>query len=633
MTPNNQSQPIIRPEAGRHSDKGPRAHNEDHSWIPEHNRQILAHKGYLYIVADGVGGQAAGEVASRMAVQLVSQFYYDDPETDVKLSLSGAIKRANQQIHQHAAENADQHGMASTITAVVIQNNHAFIANVGDSRTYLVRNGQVKQLTVDHTWVNRQVQAGILTSEEARHHKRKNIVTRSLGSSPQVEVDVFGPRSLSPEDYLILCSDGLSEVVTDSDLVEFTAKNLLAKQIAHNLVQLALSRETRDNVTCVVVYLPHPTNSAARTLVGATKIFNISTPAEETQPAKRTMGLVLVGLVIVLACLGLGLFWMSQQPAATSTPIALSGSATPTSNPTDITPLATTISIVTSTTQIATSSTSPIPGPTPTEAQLDTSVRQRPQLMRPVDSQSFQPNRPIHLNWGLGTPLVAGEHFWVAVNSQTGRPVTEEKWMTTETEFEIPINLPPGNYRWIVIVENEDAQILARSDARQFTITTLNSPQTPPPTPEIVTPPPVLAGRLTLEPIEETVQGPVSFSWRYDGQLAANQGFEIRVWREGDPPQGIHNALEDNKTGLIEPLGNKKYRLIADISGTPAVQNRVGNYWWSVFLIQIDPAYDDLNVSATPDELTFSLPGNDTGQGGGEDNPGDGTPIPTREGE
>lgn len=169
-----------------------REHNEDNmAYVIPKDMQVMARKGALFIVADGMGGHAAGEVASEIAVDTITNVYYQDDNDDVTTSLLHAIKRANALIHQRAAENMLRSGMGTTCVAAVLRGNMAYIANVGDSRAYLVRGSQVKQISQDHSWVGEQVRAGLLTEEQARTHAQRNVITRSLGTQPDVEIDIF----------------------------------------------------------------------------------------------------------------------------------------------------------------------------------------------------------------------------------------------------------------------------------------------------------------------------------------------------------------------------------------------------------------------------------------------------------
>ena len=229
-----------------------RPHNEDNmAYVIPKDPQVMTKKGALFIVADGMGGHAAGEVASEIAVDTVSYAYYQEDNEDIAVSLMHAIKRANTLIHQRAAENMLRSGMGTTCVAGVLRGGTAYIANVGDSRTYLVRNGQVRQISQDHSWVAEQVRAGLLTEEQARSHAQRNVITRCLGTQADVEVDIFA-EELQEGDSFILCSDGLSGFVSDDDLRAIINQYVPQESVYH-LVERANENGGPDNITAIVV--------------------------------------------------------------------------------------------------------------------------------------------------------------------------------------------------------------------------------------------------------------------------------------------------------------------------------------------------------------------------------------------
>jgi len=205
----------------------------------------------VFIVADGMGGHAAGEVASEIAVDTVSYAYYQEDGDDIAASLVHAIKRANTLIHQRAAENMLRSGMGTTCVAGVLRGGVAYIANVGDSRTYLVRHGQVRQVSQDHSWVAEQVRAGLLSEEQARSHAQRNVITRCLGTQADVEVDIFA-EPLEEGDSFVLCSDGLSGFVSDDDLRAIVNQYVPQESVYH-LVERANENGGPDNITAIVV--------------------------------------------------------------------------------------------------------------------------------------------------------------------------------------------------------------------------------------------------------------------------------------------------------------------------------------------------------------------------------------------
>ena len=229
-----------------------RQHNEDNvAYIIPKDEQLLAAKGALFIVADGMGGHAAGEVASEIAVSTVCNLYYQNTDPDVPANLMNSIRYANLAIYQSAHDNQQQSGMGTTCVVAVLRGNTAFIANVGDSRAYLVRQGMVKQVTRDHSWVMEQIQMGNMSEEEARTHEMRNVITRSLGPFPDVDVDIFAEQ-LEEGDALILCSDGLSGMMTDLDILHIV-ESFSPEESVLQLLEYANAQGGADNITAIVV--------------------------------------------------------------------------------------------------------------------------------------------------------------------------------------------------------------------------------------------------------------------------------------------------------------------------------------------------------------------------------------------
>ncbi len=248
----NESRPFDLVVAQRTDVGRKRQHNEDNvAYIIPRDEQLLSIKGALFIVADGMGGHAAGEVASEIAVNTVCTLYYQDTDPDVTMSLMNAIRYANLAIYQSAHENEQQSGMGTTCVVAIVRGDTAFIANVGDSRAYLVRRGMVKQVTQDHSWVNEQVRMGNLSEEEARTHEMRNVITRSLGPFPEVDVDIFAEQ-LEEGDALVLCSDGLSGMMTDIDILHIVESSSPREGVLR-LIEYANAQGGPDNITAIVV--------------------------------------------------------------------------------------------------------------------------------------------------------------------------------------------------------------------------------------------------------------------------------------------------------------------------------------------------------------------------------------------
>lgn len=229
-----------------------RENNEDkfEFFAPE-ELELLAVKGSFYAVADGMGGHASGQVASDLALKLIVSNYYGDPNDDVEESLRKAVQFANSYIFDAAQAIPERNGMGTTCTVAVIKNDKLYIGQVGDSRLYLVREGEIRQVTEDHSWVAEQVSRGALTKEEAEMSPFRNVITRSLGAGSDVEVDIFEEK-IKKDDVFVLCSDGLSGYVTDDDILEL-ASTWSPSMAAMKLVDQANENGGGDNITAMVV--------------------------------------------------------------------------------------------------------------------------------------------------------------------------------------------------------------------------------------------------------------------------------------------------------------------------------------------------------------------------------------------
>ena len=232
--------------------------NEDSiSYVKPNDPVKLASKGLLAIVADGMGGHSAGEVASNLAVQTISQAYYDS-DGDARSSLKSAFLKANQRIHEASREKAGLKGMGTTCTALVLQNGSAIAAHVGDSRLYLVRDKNIYLMTEDHSAVMELVKHGLISLEQARHHPDKNVILRALGSNEDVEVTIWAePFPVCEADTFLLCSDGLYDLVEDEEI-----KQIVLSSDPHTacqkLVALARERGGPDNISVGIVRLIAP---------------------------------------------------------------------------------------------------------------------------------------------------------------------------------------------------------------------------------------------------------------------------------------------------------------------------------------------------------------------------------------
>lgn len=212
---------------------------------------LAQRKGAIFVVADGVGGFQAGEIASRMAADLIPQRYYDDPGEDVLESLRQAIGAANSAVFE-AATMPGREKMATTVVCAVIRGGELYVGHLGDSRAYLLRASELVPLTVDHSWVAELLRQGLLSEEEAARHPRRHVITRALGSSASVEPEVRHIGSLSQGDRLLLCTDGLYEGV-DVTHIATVLQQYAPQDACEQLIELANASGGADNATVIVV--------------------------------------------------------------------------------------------------------------------------------------------------------------------------------------------------------------------------------------------------------------------------------------------------------------------------------------------------------------------------------------------
>jgi protein phosphatase len=234
-----------------------RNHNEDSYLIDEELQ--------LFVVADGMGGHAGGGTASRIAVETIDRelrlaressenpFRVNAPLQDSPLpeAIRNAVESACLAIFSAAQEDPQLTGMGTTVIALLVKGDQAFFAHVGDSRAYLIRGELIQQISEDHSLVNEQIKAGMITPEEAKHSRYKNIITRSVGFEEEVQVDVMG-LTLETGDTFVLCSDGLANMIDDEELRKVVDRTPL-DGAAQKLVEMANERGGDDNITVILV--------------------------------------------------------------------------------------------------------------------------------------------------------------------------------------------------------------------------------------------------------------------------------------------------------------------------------------------------------------------------------------------
>lgn len=243
-----------------------RSLNEDAFYISD---SVVGPLSNLFIVADGMGGHNAGEVASAMSIQaLIAYIEKNNQKRDGKSIdelISDGFIFANQSVFNKAHENLNFHGMGTTLNAVCIDSNQEMIymANIGDSRIYVL-DQSLKQVSIDHSFVEELVRAGRITREESLTHPDRNIITRAVGTSEEVAVDIF-KMPIEKISKILMCSDGLSNMVSDQEMENIMKENSSPEDIVELLIGVALNNGGIDNITCVVIDLEKETGKEVPT--------------------------------------------------------------------------------------------------------------------------------------------------------------------------------------------------------------------------------------------------------------------------------------------------------------------------------------------------------------------------------
>lgn len=230
----------------------------DQGLVRESNEDSYIANGEIavFLVADGMGGHAAGEIASQITASAVEEVMSGrEPETNPEDLLQLAVQYANKRVFETQEEKPECRGMGSTLTALTFMEDRYYLAQVGDSRAYLFRDKTLDQLTQDHSVVWSLFESGILTKDDISRHPQKNLITRSIGTHPEVEIDLLNGAAAEGDIYL-LCSDGLTDVLSDRDILQIIkSSNKNPQKIAKELIEKTNAGGSPDNVTAVVVYL------------------------------------------------------------------------------------------------------------------------------------------------------------------------------------------------------------------------------------------------------------------------------------------------------------------------------------------------------------------------------------------
>lgn len=208
----------------------------------------------LVLVADGMGGEKAGDYASSKTVQIITDTIKKDDKNDDFIDiLMESINKANEYIYKESIDNRNLRGMGTTLVAAVVSKNMLFCINVGDSRLYIIRNGKIKQITKDHSLVEEMVEQGKITRDSNEYKKQKNIITRAVGIEHWIIPDEFSIE-LQDEDKILICTDGLTNMVEDKEICEIISHEDIAQDASDKLISSAISHGGMDNITAVLIY-------------------------------------------------------------------------------------------------------------------------------------------------------------------------------------------------------------------------------------------------------------------------------------------------------------------------------------------------------------------------------------------
>lgn len=445
---------------------------------------LLARKGSLFVIADGMGGHNAGEVASKAALAEIQHRYYNAASDDMPTSLRQAISQANQAIYQVSRADARQMGMGTTAAVAAVRNREVQVANVGDSRVYFLRGGSIGQITRDHSWVEEQVRAGVLTPEQARSHPQRNVITRALGTGPSVEPDLF-TGALQEGDMLLLCSDGLTSHVADAELLEIASQNP-PEQAVKRLVDLANERGGSDNISVIVVRA-EPAESAGVAAAAPAPAAAAKPPATGRRRASLLL-LALLAVILLAAAAVTVLLLRGGEQAGEATPAGQVAAQSPsapavappaTSTPTSVGAVAAAPATATATagpptaTLAPTLTPPPSPTATPTPRPGATATPTRPSptatsggnllavpaLRSPNDGDGAEGNNEIAFAWDLSGALKENQGFEVRIwkgdsaeHPGAAEPVTQRRQSIAVGVVPVVEAGGDGIYFWTVAV-------------------------------------------------------------------------------------------------------------------------------------------------------------------------------------
>lgn len=279
-----------------------RANNQDAvgTWQDLPQTIPFAENGYLFAVADGVGGNEQGEVASALAIETLFHTYYGGDTTEIPTALKRSIRLANEAVYERGLSQSEERAMGTTLVAGVVRGTTVTIGNVGDSRAYLFRGRtQSTQISKDHSLVAEAVRAGQMTADQAKNSRQRNVITRALGQRQKVDVDIF-EVDLMADDVILLCSDGLHGIVEDAEMKQIV-QALPPDQAANELIDLANNRNASDNVSAVIVKATREMAPLSAPVAPAMTLSEAATDRLPAVPSKSGLPIAaIIGIVVAL---------------------------------------------------------------------------------------------------------------------------------------------------------------------------------------------------------------------------------------------------------------------------------------------------------------------------------------------
>ena len=454
------------------------------------------------VVADGIGGQAGGEDASRIAIESIKQYFQSNSTSDAAKSINSAIEAAHNAILQHKGADPKLAGMGSTITLAVITADRVFVGSLGDSRAYVVRGGAAKMLTTDHTWVQEAIAAKRLTPEEAKLHPNRNVLKRYLGMIGALTLDDPRQEPFGQGDTLLLCTDGLTDLVADKEIEGIVATQS-PQASARKLVNLALERGGHDNISVVLVRMPGGADAA---IAAKAKVLSLAA-------SPIVLAVLLLGVLCVFGTLA---FLVVNGPAPATVP-----PASPVAEQT-FTP----VRVTAAPTPVARGTLMPTVTPFPTFTPVPTSTPYRPTapaLTSPTNGQVFDKEvTRITLSWTSAGELPPDVYYVVTLNRFVNNVFSrKDEFDTRETRYQLPpnvlANVPVGGearFEWAVSIRRAKVNVDGSKEwdpslnvpSHTFTFSYRSPTPTPVPTPTSLPASPAPTRREPPGPRPTTIQ-------------------------------------------------------------------------------------------------------------------------------